>query len=75
MIVSGYWQAAKSKGESTLMSCGVGPGLDFKDFELLLNINHISRLDKAINDLIKNIFSFIFLKFSFRLTVLLNQCL
>ena len=52
MIPSGYWQAAKSKGEFTLVSCCVGPGFDFKDFELLRNINHNSRLDKAINDLI-----------------------
>ncbi len=34
------------------MSCSVGPGFDFKDFEILLNTNHISRLDKVINDLI-----------------------
>ena len=52
MIPSGYWQAAKSTGEFTLMSCCVGPGFDFKDFELLRNTNHTSRLDKAINDLI-----------------------
>ena len=52
MIPSGYWQAAKSKGEFTLVSCCVGPGFDFKDFELLRNTNHISRLDKALNDLI-----------------------
>ena len=52
MIPSGYWQAAKSTGEFTLVSCCVGPGFDFKDFELLRNTNHASRLDKAINDLI-----------------------
>ena len=52
MIPSGNWQAAKSKGEFTLVSCCVGPGFDFKDFELLRNTNHICRLDKAINDLI-----------------------
>ena len=52
MIPSGYWQAAKSTGEFTLVSCCVGPGFDFKDFELLRNTNHTSRLDKAINDLI-----------------------
>ncbi|MBO8203930.1 cupin domain-containing protein [Prochlorococcus marinus CUG1415] len=52
MILSGYWQAAKSKGEFTLVSCCVGPGFDFKDFELLSNINYASRLGKAINDLI-----------------------
>ncbi len=52
MIPSGYWQAAKSTGEFTLVSCFVGPGFDFKDFEMLRNTNHSSRLDKAINDLI-----------------------
>ena len=29
-----------------------GPDFDFKDFELLRNTNHTSRLDKEINDLI-----------------------
>ena len=43
---------AKSAGAFTLVSCCVGPGFDFKDFELLRNTNHTSRLDKAINDLI-----------------------
>ena len=52
MIPSGHWQAAKSKGEFTLVSCCVGPGFDFKDFELLRNTNHTSRLNKAINDFI-----------------------
>ncbi len=47
-----YWQAAKSIGEFTLVSCCVGPGFDFKDFELIRNTNHTYRLDKAINDLI-----------------------
>ena len=52
MIPSGYWQAEKSIGEFTLVSCYVRPGFDFKDFELLRNTHHISRLEKAINDLI-----------------------
>tara|TARA_B100000941_G_scaffold203373_1_gene148117 strand:- start:140 stop:298 length:159 start_codon:yes stop_codon:yes gene_type:complete len=52
MVPSGYWQAAKRKGEFTLVSCCVGLGFDFKNFELLRNTNHISRLDKAIIDLI-----------------------
>ena len=52
MIPSSYWQAAKSPGEFTLVTCCVGTGFDFKDFELLKNTNHISRLDKAINALI-----------------------
>ena len=52
MVPSGHWQAAKSKGEFTLVSCCVGPGFDFKDFELLRNTSHISRLDKATEDFI-----------------------
>ena len=52
MIPSGYWQAVKSTGEFTLVSCRVGPCFDFKDFELLRKSNHTSRLDKAINNLI-----------------------
>ena len=52
MIPSGYWQAAESTGEFTLVSCCVGPGFDFKDFEMLRNTNHASRLDKAIKDFI-----------------------
>jgi len=52
MIPSGYWQVEKRTGEFTLVSCCVVPGFDFKDFELLRNKNHTSRLDKVINDLI-----------------------
>ena len=52
MIPSGYWQAAKSTGEFTLVSCCVGPGFDFRDFEMLRNISHSLRPDKAIADLI-----------------------
>jgi len=52
MTPSGYWQAAKNKGEFTLLICCVCPGFYFKDFELLRNKNHNSRLNKAINDLI-----------------------
>ncbi len=37
MIPSGYWQAAKSTGEFTLVSCCVGPGFDFEDFETLVS--------------------------------------
>jgi len=32
MIPSKYWQAAKSTGEFTLVSCCVCPAFDFKDF-------------------------------------------
>jgi len=52
MIPSGYWQAAESTGEFSFLSCCVGPGFDFKDFEMLRNTNHALRLDKAIDDFI-----------------------
>ena len=50
MIPSGYWQAAKSCGEFTLVSCCVGPGFDFMDFEMLRNIDHSLRPNKALKD-------------------------
>ena len=52
MIPSGYWQAAESKGEYTFLSCCVGPGFDYEDFEILRNTNYTSSLDKAIKDFI-----------------------
>ena len=52
MIPAGYWQAAKSNGEFSLVSCCVGPGFDFRDFELLRNLDISLRPDKAINELL-----------------------
>jgi len=34
-IPANWWQAAKSLGDYTLVSCAVGPGFDFTDFELM----------------------------------------
>ena len=52
MIPSGYWQAARSIGELTLTICCVGPGFDFKDFEMLRNVDPSLRPTKAIKELI-----------------------
>ena len=52
MIPSGYWQAASSSGEFSLTSCCVGPGFEFKDFEMLRNIDPSLRPLKAIKELI-----------------------
>ena len=52
MIPSGYWHAASSTGEFTFTSCCVGPGFDFKDFEMLRNIDPSVRPAKAIQELI-----------------------
>jgi uncharacterized protein len=34
VVPAGRWQAARSTGAYTLVSCAVGPGFDFADFEL-----------------------------------------
>lgn len=34
-VPAGWWQAARSLGSYTLVSCTVGPGFEFADFELL----------------------------------------
>lgn len=34
-VPAGAWQAARSTGAYTLVSCSVGPGFEFADFELL----------------------------------------
>lgn len=33
-VPAGWWQAARSTGEYTLVGCTVGPGFDFRDFAL-----------------------------------------
>jgi len=35
VVPAGWWQAAQSNGSHTLVSCCVGPGFDFADFEML----------------------------------------
>ena len=34
LVPADTWQAARSLGEYTLVSCSVGPGFDFADFEM-----------------------------------------
>lgn len=35
VVPASQWQAARSTGDYTLVSCVVGPGFDFADFEML----------------------------------------
>lgn len=35
VIPAGHWQAARSRGDFTLVTCAVGPGFDFADFSML----------------------------------------
>jgi predicted cupin superfamily sugar epimerase len=43
VILAGYWQAARSTGGYSLVSCVVGPGFDFSDFRLLTDEPEIQR--------------------------------
>jgi len=38
VVPAGSWQAARTLGEYSMVSCVVGPGFDFADFELLANL-------------------------------------
>jgi len=35
LVPAHHWQAAKTKGQYSLMACIVAPGFDFQDFELI----------------------------------------
>jgi predicted cupin superfamily sugar epimerase len=35
VIPAGHWQAARTTGSHTLVTCAVGPGFDFADFTML----------------------------------------
>ncbi len=38
VVPAGWWQAARSLGAWSLVSCCVGPGFDFDDFQLLRDL-------------------------------------
>jgi hypothetical protein len=38
VVPAGEWQAARTRGAYTLVSCMVGPGFDFADFEMLSDL-------------------------------------
>jgi len=38
VIPAGDWQAARTTGAYTLVTCAVGPGFDFADFEMLSDL-------------------------------------
>lgn len=52
IIPAGCWQAACSEGPYTLVSCCVGPGFDFEDFEILRDTPKESWPKKALSELI-----------------------
>jgi predicted cupin superfamily sugar epimerase len=47
-VPAGYWQAARSLGDYTLVGCTVGPGFEYSDFELLADRPDLAeRLSRA----------------------------
>ena len=43
-VPAGFWQAARSSGEYTLVGCTVGPGFDFNDFSFAADCPPIAEL-------------------------------
>ncbi len=38
VVTSGFWQAARSLGEYSLLGCSVGPGFEFADFRFVSSL-------------------------------------
>lgn len=48
VVSAGWWQAARSTGDYTLVSCSVGPGFVFDDFVMLRDLpDDAARLSRA----------------------------
>ena len=43
VVPAGYWQAARSTGDYTLVGCSVGPGFEYSDFTLLSSLPEHAR--------------------------------
>jgi len=52
VIRADWWQAARSRGDWTLVHCAVGPGFAFEDFEILALLPSAQRPPGAREDLI-----------------------
>src|SRR4051812_17293493 len=55
VVPAGCWQAARPRGEYSLVGCTVGPGFDFQDFEMInpgsAELNRIAALDPKFGEL------------------------
>src|SRR5690606_6025054 len=52
VVPAGHWQAARTTGRYTLVSCAVGPGFEFADFVMLRDVaDEAERLRKNHPDL------------------------
>ena len=44
VVAAGDWQAARTTGDWTLVTCAVGPGFDFADFAMMSDLPATARL-------------------------------
>lgn len=51
VVPAGWWQAARCLGSWTLVTCCVGPGFDFQDFQLLAQQPAADQPPGALNEL------------------------
>ena len=56
VVPAGCWQAAKPRGEYSLVGCTVGPGFDFEDFEMISPgseaLSEITALDPTFREFV-----------------------
>jgi hypothetical protein len=56
IVPAGCWQAAKPRGEYSLVGCTVGPGFDFQDFEMISQgspvVEEITALNAAFGEFV-----------------------
>ena len=52
VVPAGHWMAARSEGQYSLVSCCVGPGFDFADFEMLRDRPASQQPSGALSELI-----------------------
>jgi uncharacterized protein len=52
VISAGVWQAARSRGEYSLLGCSVAPGFEFADFRFVASLaQHASHFETALSGL------------------------
>ena len=50
VVPPGVWQAARPKGDYTLVQCTVAPGFDFADFSMLRDSPERPSLEPRLQD-------------------------
>lgn len=48
VVPAGWWQAARSTGDYTLVGCSVGPGFSFDDFTMLSDLPELAQRMRTV---------------------------